>query len=108
MACVIQPLPDVETTGSGMFQSDLPVLVSPFTFQLLDDKPQDPIYERLSSARQQLESLELDAPLRPVFDELPSSDTSVDKEDSYPGDLWLDTVSSRRDPPLQASPCSNV
>lgn len=98
MAYVIQPLPDVDAASSPRFYSSFASLVSPFTFQPLEDKPQDPIFERLSAARQ-LESLDLDAQSPLVLSALPTKlpdyATNYEDDSSSIDSLWLQAATSR-------------
>lgn len=98
MAYVIQPLQDVDAASSLRIQSPFDNLVSPFTFRPLEDKPQDPIFERLSAARQ-LESLDLDAQspsvLNALVTELPDYETNYENDASSVDSVWLDAATYR-------------
>lgn len=98
MAYAIQPLPDVDASSSLRFHSSLSSLVSPFTFQPLEDKPQNPIFERLSATRP-LESLDLDAPspsiLGALGTELHDYETNDDDDSSSIDSIWLNAAASR-------------
>lgn len=99
MAYAIQPLPDVDAASSPRFHSSLSSLVSsPFTFQPLEDKPQNPIFERLSATRP-LESLDLDAPSPSVLGALGAKlhdyETNDEDDSSSIDSIWLDAAASR-------------
>lgn len=98
MAYVIQPLLDIDAASSPQFHSSLSSLVSPFTFQPLEDKPQNPIFERLSATRQ-LESLDLDAPSPSVLGALGADlhdyETNDEDDSSSIDSIWLNAAASR-------------
>jgi hypothetical protein len=92
------PLPDLDQATALTRLHGLPRLTSPFTLPPLDEKPQDPIFERMATSRQENDSEQAELRLSPTI--FPVNTIRI-CEDAYQAaslvsseELWLSAATS--------------
>lgn len=92
------PLPDLEEAATPARLQELPKLIHSFHLPLLDDKPQDPILERVAATRQEDDSQQAELRLSPVI--FPLSTIRICEDAYRPASsvssegLWLNAATS--------------